>query len=272
MLIEGRLQKFLIIYEESSLSKAADRLDINQGALSRALAALENELGYDLFIRTNRGLIRSPEANKLYQHLQNHLKSWDLYCRTDTDGETSGELRLAGHSSVIEPFAKSIGTWLKQNPRIGLEVLNLRSPEALRKILNHDADVGLIVNPKAYDELVIQKLYTENVYVFHQGEVNEHTPVYFNPEIISASQLQKSLKDNRLITVHSYELAARLAKTSGAAAVLPEALAKLHGLKNHQKKSLLTAHISLVYRADRKKDRALQSFRQRILDLNSSRR
>lgn len=51
-----RLRTFLMVAESGSLSRASDRLRIAQPALSRQIRMLEDELGFQLFIRSGRGM------------------------------------------------------------------------------------------------------------------------------------------------------------------------------------------------------------------------
>lgn len=57
---------FLAIAEEGSITKAADRLHMDQSPLSKQLKMLENELNIELFERNTRNL-RITEAGKQLQ-------------------------------------------------------------------------------------------------------------------------------------------------------------------------------------------------------------
>ena len=57
----GQIRAFLAVREAGSLRAAARRIGISQPAISKALAALERDLGAELFIRTSRG-VRMTEA------------------------------------------------------------------------------------------------------------------------------------------------------------------------------------------------------------------
>ncbi|BAK94434.1 LysR family transcriptional regulator [Tetragenococcus halophilus] len=48
------LRYFLVVAEEQSIAKAAQTLHITQPTLSRQIKGLEENLGTDLFTRTNR--------------------------------------------------------------------------------------------------------------------------------------------------------------------------------------------------------------------------
>lgn len=56
------LQYFLAVAREQSLSGAAEFLHLSQPTLSRQLRDLEDELGKQLFIRGNRGIVLTEEG------------------------------------------------------------------------------------------------------------------------------------------------------------------------------------------------------------------
>ncbi|MBT0718442.1 LysR family transcriptional regulator [Rosenbergiella epipactidis] len=61
---------FTRIAEEGSFTKAADRLDIPASTLSRRIAAVEQQLGERLFIRTTRKMTITPFGQAILRHTQ----------------------------------------------------------------------------------------------------------------------------------------------------------------------------------------------------------
>ena len=56
------LQYFLAVAREQSFTSAADYLHLSQPTLSRQLKDLEDELGKQLFVRSNRGITLTDEG------------------------------------------------------------------------------------------------------------------------------------------------------------------------------------------------------------------
>ena len=56
------LQYFLAVAREQSISGAAQALHLSQPTLSRQLKEMEEELGKQLFIRSNRKITLTPEG------------------------------------------------------------------------------------------------------------------------------------------------------------------------------------------------------------------
>jgi DNA-binding transcriptional LysR family regulator len=87
----NRIRAFLATAEAGSLSAAARALGLTQPTLGRQIAALERELGVALFERAGRGLVLTPTARALLDHVR-------------MMGEAAGRLALAatGQSQRIE--------------------------------------------------------------------------------------------------------------------------------------------------------------------------
>jgi DNA-binding transcriptional LysR family regulator len=67
------LRCFLAILEESSVSRAADRLGVTQSAVSHTLAKLRSILGDPLFVRSGQGLTPTETAISLKEPVQKVL-------------------------------------------------------------------------------------------------------------------------------------------------------------------------------------------------------
>jgi len=66
----NRARAFLVTAEEGSLAAAARSLGMAQPTLGRQVAALEREIGVDLFTRRGRGLELTPNGIKLLAHVR----------------------------------------------------------------------------------------------------------------------------------------------------------------------------------------------------------
>ncbi|HJP37150.1 MAG: LysR family transcriptional regulator [Gammaproteobacteria bacterium] len=61
--IDGRsLSTFLLVLEENSFSRAAERLGVNQSTVSHTINKLRDALGDPLFVRDGRGIAPTPRA------------------------------------------------------------------------------------------------------------------------------------------------------------------------------------------------------------------
>ncbi len=86
------LKRLLVISQLGSFAKAAGKLHVSRQALVEQVASLEKQLGFPIFLRTNRGT-RLSRAGEIY--LQNTMKLEASYdellrrCRETTEGVQS---------------------------------------------------------------------------------------------------------------------------------------------------------------------------------------
>lgn len=64
---------FIAIFEQKSISKAAQLLCISQSAVSHALQRLRTQLQDELFVRSGQKMLPTPYAEQIYQPIQNAL-------------------------------------------------------------------------------------------------------------------------------------------------------------------------------------------------------
>ena len=101
MITQQKVNSFLLLAEELNFSRAAQKLYISQQALSAQISALENDLGFPLFVRTTKS-VRLTEAGE---------RTADFFRRS------AAELQ-----SLTAAYRKSVGTLL----RIGCFLLFFR--------------------------------------------------------------------------------------------------------------------------------------------------
>lgn len=68
------LKSFCEVADSGSFSRASERLNITQPALSRQIVALEKEVGLPLFNRHSRGVTLTEAGRRLYRYADNVLK------------------------------------------------------------------------------------------------------------------------------------------------------------------------------------------------------
>ena len=72
-----KLKYFLAVYEEGSITKAAEKCNISQPYLSSVIQHLENILGIDLFKRTSKGIIPTSNAHRFYKYVKKLISNYE---------------------------------------------------------------------------------------------------------------------------------------------------------------------------------------------------
>lgn len=61
-----QLRQVITVADAGSMNEAAKRLFITQPSLSAAIKALEKEIGIDIFMRSNRGIVATPRGRSFW--------------------------------------------------------------------------------------------------------------------------------------------------------------------------------------------------------------
>ena len=71
------LNIFYAVAQEESVSKASIKLHISQPAVSQNIKTLEQEIGFSLFIRTNKGVKLTNEAKEIFAYCKTIFRQLD---------------------------------------------------------------------------------------------------------------------------------------------------------------------------------------------------
>lgn len=146
-----QMEYFVAIVEEGSFSRAANRLNITQPALSQQVKALENELGAPLLERLGRG-VRVTAAGRAYlPHAQTTLAAYQRGRRA-VNGVASGlagELEIGTVISVgIGVIMKPLLRWHVDFPDVSVRLSEFSHRRALESyIADGRADLGIGPTP-----------------------------------------------------------------------------------------------------------------------------
>ena len=95
----NQIQKFMVVAREENFSRASQLLNMTQPSLSQTIKRLEEELGYQLFLREGKK-IRLNESGRIF--LQTVLQMDELMQNTRVKLE---ELNRISHPNVTIHFS-----------------------------------------------------------------------------------------------------------------------------------------------------------------------
>lgn len=102
-----QLQYLIEAQKAGSISQAAKNLFVTPSSVSVAVTALEEELGYPVFVRTAQGLVTTTEGQKVLRYASRILENYRLL--EDVHANSSGIcLNLADHDVLSAAFARLI--------------------------------------------------------------------------------------------------------------------------------------------------------------------
>jgi len=159
-----RLKYFLAVAEELHIGRAAARLEIAQPPLSRQIAALEDELGVQLFDRA-RSQIRLTQAGcVLRDHTRQMLERLDTALR-ETRRVGSGS---AGRLSIAFAGCASYGllpalirAYRSCHPEVELDLVAVNNADLHRALVQREIDIAVARPALEDDEFRNEPLCTE---------------------------------------------------------------------------------------------------------------
>lgn len=154
----NRARAFLVTAEEGSLVAAARSLGMTQPTLGRQVAALESEIGFDLFIRRGRGLELTPNGIKLLEHVRlmgDAANQFSLSASGKSDvlkGDVSITASELLSTFMLPPMIKSLR---EQEPGIEIEIY---STNEQRDLSRREADIAIRSVRPTQPGLIAKKL------------------------------------------------------------------------------------------------------------------
>lgn len=144
------LRYFFMVAKEQSFTRAAEQLHITQPTLSRQLAALEEELGIELFIRKGKNIMLTDEGMLLKRRA---LEILDLEERTleelkRTEEVIEGTVTVGcGEFAAVETLAKICKKYKEKYPLVQIAI-HTATADTIYEMMNKGlVDVALFMEP-----------------------------------------------------------------------------------------------------------------------------
>jgi DNA-binding transcriptional LysR family regulator len=145
-----RLRYFDKVVRLGSIRKAAESLHVAASAISRQLAAFEEELDTVLFEKAGRGLKLTPAGEMVAGHARAILTACDRL-RLDVDdlqGLRRGHIRIWTVEGMLQSLVSKAATaFHHQFSAITVEVVVAGTDRILQALVDDDADIGIPFNP-----------------------------------------------------------------------------------------------------------------------------
>ena len=156
------LRTFIVIAQERSLTRAANRLLVSQPSVSSSLRRLEEQLGQTLLKRggsrfelTPAGLLLFEESLEIYGHVA-RLSSKIA----DLGGAVRGTVRLTMASTMPDHLLSDLLYRFHQDfPDVHLQITVTSSVNAERGVLNKTSSLGLVYMERFQPDLLYEAVY-----------------------------------------------------------------------------------------------------------------
>ncbi|TCT06314.1 LysR family transcriptional regulator [Paralcaligenes ureilyticus] len=144
------LRYFIAVAEERNFSRAAVRLNIAQPPLSQQIRRLERDLGFDLFIRTPKGVVPTRAGEVLLKHARIVLESSAVAIAAAEAAQRGvvGRLTIAFfNSAAYTILPKLLKAYRAAQPGVEVEVREMVIADQIDALIEGHIDVGILRPP-----------------------------------------------------------------------------------------------------------------------------
>lgn len=137
---------FVAVADEENITRASEKLNISQPAITKQIKNLENQLSIKLFERKSKGVALTNEGKKIYEKLKNPIEELN---KIDAQIGKEKIINIGTHNHMGGLiFGQAINQYTLKYPNVNLNLVCEEMDELLRKLKNKEID---IVFAKKYD-------------------------------------------------------------------------------------------------------------------------
>lgn len=155
----ARLRYFIAVAEEGHITRAAERLDMQQPPLSRQIRLMERELKVQLFRRLPRGVELTAAGRALLPEAKSMLARFDRVIENTRRAARGEEGSLCIGLAPTAPFTplvpKAIHAYREAFPKVSLVLEEGLSVEVASKFDNDQMDVAFVRVPQVRAQGVV---------------------------------------------------------------------------------------------------------------------
>ena len=140
------IEIFHAVYVNGSVSAAARALNVSQPSVSKMLRHAESLLGFNLFQRTNGGLVPTEDAHVLFadvSEIQERVYALREAGRNLRRG-VAGVLRVSALPSLaLDALPTAVARFLRHHPSVTFDLQTVHHDDLLRKLYERETDVAI---------------------------------------------------------------------------------------------------------------------------------
>lgn len=148
--------------DKGSMSEAAKSLFVAQPSLSNAIKELENEIHMTIFIRSNKGIIISPEGKEFLGYARQIIEQSNLLEEryiSEKKKKTKFSVSTQHYSFAVNAFVDLIKEC--GSDKYKFTIRETKTYEIIEDVKNFQSQIGILYM-NDYNEKVISKLLKEN--------------------------------------------------------------------------------------------------------------
>lgn len=156
-----QLKYALTIADCGSMNEAAKQLFISQPSLSETMKELETEIGLDIFLRSNRGIVITPEGEEFLRYARQVTEQFGLLQSKYIDKKVKEKFSVS-----TQHYTFAVKAFVETVKQIGMEQYEFAVHETttisvIENVKNFKSEIGVLYE-NDFNEKVLNKMFKEN--------------------------------------------------------------------------------------------------------------
>ncbi len=210
-----QLQHVIAIADNHSFNQAAKALYISQPSLSVSLQALESEVGFQIFQRSYRGTVLTPEGEELYRIACKVQRELDKIPSIAAESDTDNHVSLHAAPVFCNALMFRLLNMVSESSNIRLAVTEIERDAALQSIMEGTANfsIGMYVDGEledlsriaAQNQIIMETLVNDRVFAYLSSQhplSREESVFLYDLEDHTPQVLQMNHRNNEVMQNH----------------------------------------------------------------------
>jgi len=163
-----QMEVFLSVMENLTVTRAAERLHVSPGAISLQLQSLASELRAQLFVKSGRRIVPTPQAFRFAEHAREVMKKIRDIEQDFADSATHDSRPFhfaSGATTLIYKLRRPLRSFRKKFPHADVHVTVAATERIVEGLLGRRFDLGLVSLPVTQPGIQVFHLFDEELLI-----------------------------------------------------------------------------------------------------------
>ena len=155
-----QLHQVITIAESKSMNEAARKLFVSQPNLSSVVRELEEEAGITIFIRSNRGIVMTPEGEEFIGYAKQVVEQYHLLEKRYMNSEMKKKFSVS-----MQHYSFAVKAFVEMVKSVGMEeyefaIQETQTNQVIENVRSMKSELGVLFISE-FNEAVLLKLFKE---------------------------------------------------------------------------------------------------------------
>ena len=157
----NQLKYIIELSKENSINEAAKKLFISQPSLTAALKSLEQEIGFDIFLRKKSGISLTVKGAEFLGYAKSVIEQYEIL---DAKYISKNNIKKTFHVSM-QHYTFAVNAFIKVINQYGMdeyefEIHETKTYDVIENVKNQKSEVGILYL-NDYNQAVLEKIFNE---------------------------------------------------------------------------------------------------------------